>query len=87
MPTSHGTTLAPISGMTTTYKHIKVTGQSSESIEGAIRAALETSAKSIRGHSWFEVVEVRGNLSPEANVQDFQVTLEVGFAVTDPKTS
>jgi flavin-binding protein dodecin len=73
--------------MATTYKHIKVTGQSSESIEGAIRAALQTSAKSVRGHSWFELVEVRGNLSPDAEIQDFQVTVELGFAVTDAETS
>ena len=71
--------------MTTTYKHFKVTGQSSESIEAAIRAALETSSKSIRGHSWFEIVEVRGNLTPDAGVQDFQVTLELGFAIGDPQ--
>jgi len=73
--------------MATTYKHIKVTGQSSESIEGAIREALQTSAKSIRGHSWFEVVEVRGNLTPNAGIQDFQVTLELGFAISDPQTT
>lgn len=73
--------------MATTYKHIKVTGQSSESIEGAIREALQTSAKSIRGHSWFEVVEVRGNLTPNAGIQDFQVTLELGFAIADPQTT
>ena len=70
----------------TTYKHIKVTGQSSESIEAAIQAALKTSAKSIKGHSWFKVVEVRGNLEPNAIVRDFQVTLEVGFAILDPET-
>lgn len=72
--------------MATTYKHVKVTGQSPESIEGAIREALQTSAKSIRGHSWFEVVEVRGNLTPNAGIQDFQVTLELGFAIADPQT-
>lgn len=63
------------------YKHIKVTGQSSESIDAAIRAALQESARTIKGHSWFEVVEVRGNLSPGAEIQGFQVTLEVGFAL------
>lgn len=63
------------------YKHIKVTGQSSESIEAAIRAALEESAKTIKGHSWFELVEVRGNLSPQGAIETYQVTLEVGFAL------
>ena len=63
------------------YKHIKVTGQSAESIEGAIRAALEESARTIKGHSWFEVLEVRGNLSPGAELQSYQVTLELGFAL------
>ncbi|MGD8826808.1 MAG: dodecin family protein [Myxococcales bacterium] len=63
------------------YKHIKVTGQSSESIEGAIRAALEESARTIKGHSWFEVVDVRGNLSPEAAIETYQVTIEVGFGL------
>jgi flavin-binding protein dodecin len=70
----------------TTYKHIKVTGQSAESIEAAIHAALKTSAKSVKAHSWFKVVEVRGNLEPDAIIRDFQVTLEVGFAILDPET-
>lgn len=69
--------------MTTTYKHIKVTGQSSEGIEGAIRAALDTSSKTVKGHSWFEVVEIRGNLAPTGETQDYQVTLEVGFAIAE----
>lgn len=87
MPTNPGMAVAKTEHMNTTYKHIKVTGQSSDGIEGAIQAALETSSKSVRGHSWFEVVEVRGNLTPEGKVQDFQVTLEVGFAVSDSKSS
>ena len=69
--------------MMNTYKHIKITGRSPESIEGAIRAALSTSAKTIKGHSWFEVVEVRGNLAPAGEIQGFQVTLEVGFAIEE----
>ena len=69
--------------MTTTYKHLKVTGQSSEGIEGAIRAALRTSSKTIKGHSWFELVEVRGNLASGGEIQDYQVTLEVGFAIEE----
>ena len=67
--------------MSNTYKHIRVTGQSSESIEAAIRAALEASGKTVRGHSWFQVSEVRGNLAPNAEIQEYQVTLEIGFAV------
>jgi len=63
------------------YKHIKVTGQSSESIEAAIHAALKETAQTIKGHSWFELVEVRGNLAPGAKVESYQVTLEVGFAL------
>jgi flavin-binding protein dodecin len=63
------------------YKHIKVTGQSSASIEAAIHAALEESARAIKGHSWFELIDVRGNLSPEAKIENYQVTIEVGFAL------
>jgi flavin-binding protein dodecin len=63
------------------YKHIKVTGQSSASIEAAIHAALEESARTIKGHSWFELIDVRGNLSPEAKIENYQVTIEVGFAL------
>jgi flavin-binding protein dodecin len=77
-----GTRLAlPVGMAFHVYKHIKVTGQSTESIEAAIRAALKESAHSIKGHSWFEVVEVRGNLGPGAEIQSYQVTLEVGFAI------
>lgn len=77
-----GTSLASSTSMTShVYKHIKVTGQSSESIEAAIRAALDESARTIKGHSWFEIVEVRGNLRPGAELESYQVTLEVGFAL------
>lgn len=66
---------------TSTYKHIKVTGRASESIEAAVRAALGTTSRTVREHSWFEIVELRGNLAPNGEIQEYQVTLEVGFSV------
>ncbi|MGB5809305.1 MAG: dodecin family protein [Polyangiales bacterium] len=66
-----------------TYKHARITGESSDGIEGAIRTALETSAKAVKGHSWFEVVDIRGSLGSGGRIESYQVTLEIAFAVIE----
>ena len=56
------------------YKMIEIVGSSPVSSDEAIRNAIETSAKTIRHISWFEVVKTTGHVV-EGKVAHFQVTL------------
>ena len=60
------------------YKMIEIVGSSPVSSDEAIRNAIETSAKTIRHISWFEVVKTTGHVV-EGKVAHFQVTLKIGF--------
>ena len=62
------------------YKKIELTGTSSVSIEDAVQTAIQKAGESVRGMSWFEVVETRGRIEGSQVVQ-WQVTVKVGFAV------
>ena len=62
------------------FKIIEVVGSSPESIDRAIRDAVEKAAGSIRHMRWFEVVETRGHIV-EGAVAHFQVTLKIGFTL------
>ena len=64
------------------YKLIELTGTSSKSIEDAVGKALKQAHKTIKGLSWFQVVETRGNID-KGLVQHWQVTLKVGFVIQD----
>lgn len=75
----------PLSMAKKTYKHARLTGESSKSIEGAINAALETSAKAVQGHSWFQVADIRGSLGSKGQVEEYQVTMDVAFEVIESK--
>ncbi|MCP4900475.1 MAG: dodecin domain-containing protein [bacterium] len=62
------------------YKKIRLTGCSSESIESAINLAVAKSDESVRGTSWFEMVELRGAVN-DGKVAEWQATVDVGFKV------
>lgn len=64
------------------FKLIELTGTSSTSIEEAVNTALVKASASVRNMRWFEVVEVRGAID-ENKVNQWQVTVKVGFAVED----
>ena len=64
------------------YKMIEIVGSSPVSSDEAIRNAIETSAKTIRRISWFEVVKTTGHVV-EGKVAHFQVTLKIGFRIED----
>ena len=64
------------------YKMIEIVGSSPVSSDEAIRNAIETSAKTIRYISWFEVVKTTGHVV-EGKVAHFQVTLKIGFRIED----
>ena len=60
------------------YKHIHLTGSSTESMEQAVRAALAKARDSVRDINWFKVIETRGHVV-DGEVGHWQVTIEVGF--------
>ena len=66
--------------MAGTYKLIEIVGTSPISFAEAVKAAIAEASKTIRHLDWFEVVEQRGSIA-EGKVQDFQVTLKVGFKI------
>ncbi len=63
-----------------TYKLIELVGVSTNSIEDAIRTAMQRAAQTLKGLDWFEVTEVRG-LVQGGQVSQFQVKLKVGFRI------
>ena len=62
------------------YKLIELTGTSTASIEDAVARAIQRTHKTVQNLSWFQVVETRGNID-KGKVQQWQVTIKVGFAV------
>jgi flavin-binding protein dodecin len=66
--------------MTSTYKLVEIVGTSANSFYEAVKNAVEEASKTIRHMDWFEVVEQRGRIV-EGKVQEFQVTLKVGFKI------
>lgn len=68
--------------MSKVFKMVELVGTSTKSMEDATQNALEKASKTIRNMSWFEVLEIRGGISKELEVE-WQVTLKVGFSVED----
>ena len=64
------------------YKHIEVTGSSTESSDHAIKTAIAKAGESIRGMRWFKTKEIRGHIDANT-VQYWQVTIEIGFSLED----
>lgn len=63
------------------YKKIEIVGTSNKSYEEAIQNAIDQARRTLKGLSWFEVVEQRGNLTGPDVL--FQATLKVGFQVLE----
>jgi len=59
---------------------MEIIGTSPTSFAEAARAAIADASKTIRHMDWFEVVEQRGRIA-DGKVQEFQVTLKVGFKI------
>jgi len=66
--------------MAGTYKIMELVGTSPTSFAEAVKAGVADAAKTIRHMDWFEVVEERGRIVDGA-VQEFQVTMKVGFKI------
>jgi len=64
------------------YKVVEIVGSSQVSSDEAIRNAIETSAKTIRHISWFEVIGTTGHVV-DGKVAHYQVKLKIGFRIED----
>ena len=64
------------------YKLIELTGTSTKSVEDAVAKAIRRAHRTIKHLGWFQVIETRGNIA-KGKVQHWQVTIKVGFTVTD----
>jgi flavin-binding protein dodecin len=66
-----------------TFKMTRLVGESSSSIEDAIKTALRTSGKAVRGHNWARIIDLRANLGEDASIDRWQATVEVAFEVEE----
>ena len=65
-----------------TYRLTEIAGTSGQSVEQAIRNALQRTSQTVRNLDWFEVTQVRGTID-NGQVGLFQVSVKVGFRVED----
>ncbi|MGD0696889.1 MAG: dodecin [Terriglobia bacterium] len=63
-----------------TYKITELVGTSPVSFAEAVKAAVAEAGKTLHHMDWFEVVEERGRIA-DGKVQEFQVTLKIGFKI------
>ena len=63
-----------------TYRLTEIVGTSKESMEDAVRSGVAKASETVRNMDWFEVAEIRGSIA-EGAVDEFQVTMKVGFRV------
>ncbi|MBB3039559.1 dodecin [Hoyosella altamirensis] len=61
-----------------TYRVTEIVGSSPDSIDDAIKGAINRASQTLRGLDWFEVTEIRGHIS-DGQVGHVQVGLKVGF--------
>ena len=62
-----------------TYKKVEVIGVSGAGIEAAIQQAVSKAQQSLEKRSWFEVQEVRGHISEDGKISEYQVIIKVAF--------
>jgi flavin-binding protein dodecin len=60
------------------YKIEELVGSSAESLEAAIRHAIEHAAGAHKKLRWFEVTQTRGQIA-EGKIAHWQVTVRVGY--------
>lgn len=60
------------------YKISEVVGTSPVSFAEATKAAVAEASKTVRHLGWFEVTDMRGRIK-DGKVEEFQVTLKLGF--------
>ncbi|MER7024832.1 MULTISPECIES: dodecin [Streptomyces] len=65
-----------------TYRVTEIVGTSHESVDAAIRNGVQRASQTLRNLDWFEVCQVRGNLT-DGKIEHYQVGLKVGFRLED----
>ena len=65
-----------------TYRITEIVGTSPDGIDHAIRNWISLVSSTLRHVDWFEMTQVRGQIS-DGDVVHFQVTLKVGFRLED----
>ena len=65
-----------------TYRVTEIVGTSPESVDKAIRNGIKRASETLRHLDWFEVTEIRGNIT-EGDVAHFQVGMKIGFRLED----
>jgi flavin-binding protein dodecin len=68
--------------MAKVFKIIELVGTSKESFDDATRMAINQANQTVKGMSWFQVVETRGGIK-DGKIDEYQVILKVGFRVLD----
>jgi flavin-binding protein dodecin len=66
------------------YSITEIVGSSAESLEDAIRGAVQRANQTVRGLDWFEVTEIRGHIE-NGEIGHFQVGLKIGFRLEEPR--
>jgi dodecin len=66
-----------------TYRVTEIVGSSPDSLQEAIRSGVSRAGQTLRNLEWFEVSEIRGRITDGA-VEQFQVSLKVGFRLDEP---
>lgn len=64
------------------YKVVEIVGSSTTGLEDAISNAVTRAARTVENLDWFEVAQIRGHLE-DGRVAHHQVTLKIGFKLTD----
>ncbi len=64
------------------YSVSEIVGSSANSIDDAIKGAVERAAKTLHNLDWFEVTQLRGRIKDDSRCE-FQVTLKVGFRLDE----
>ena len=64
------------------YSVSEIVGSSTESLDDAIRGAIERASKTLHNLDWFEVTGMRGRIEDDGGCL-FQVTLKVGFRLDE----
>jgi hypothetical protein len=60
------------------YSVTEIYGSSRESIDDAIRNAVQTAGETVHNTEWFQVSEIRGHIE-DGKVAHFQVGVKIGF--------
>jgi flavin-binding protein dodecin len=65
-----------------TYKKIEIVGSSSNSVDEAIRNAVNEASRSLQHLEWFEVGDIRGHIK-DGQIAHFQVSVKIGFRLNE----